>query len=126
MKLLIVDDHQELLEYVGEALTRDGFEVKCAATCRAARQHLGQQIFDLAVLDLALPDGSGAELCLLLRADYPKTRVLVLTANTSVASRVASLDSGADDYLMKPFALAELRARVRALLRRRAWPSPSP
>lgn len=118
MKILVVDDHQELLEYVGEALRREGFEVVCVGTAGDARRELTDRAVKLMILDLGLPDGSGASLCMDLRDSGSSVPILMLTATSAVASRVQCLDAGADDYLTKPFAIAELRARVRALLRR--------
>jgi two-component system, OmpR family, response regulator len=118
MRILIVDDHEELLGLVTRALTRDGHHVLTARTERNARETLGGTSVDLILLDLGLPDGSGQELCRFLRKSGNAAPILVLTAQNAVASRVECLDSGADDYLSKPFALAELRARVRALGRR--------
>jgi len=120
MRVLVVDDNTELLDLVSRALARDGHAVSPAVSVRAAREQVDAHPFDVIVLDLGLPDGSGRELCRELRRLGNVTPILVLTAQTAVASRVESLDAGADDYLGKPFAVAELRARVRALGRRRA------
>jgi two-component system, OmpR family, response regulator len=118
MRILLVDDHAEVLELVSRALSRDGHVVLTAGSAGAAREQLGRAAIDLLVLDLGLPDGSGQALCKQLRHEGFAAPILVLTAQSAVSSRVESLDAGADDYLSKPFALAELRARVRALGRR--------
>jgi two-component system, OmpR family, response regulator len=118
MRVLIVDDHEELLDLVRRALTRDGHNVVTARTERDARRILAEGSVDLILLDLGLPDGSGQQLCRALRKNGFAAPILVLTAQNAVSSRVECLDAGADDYLSKPFAIAELRARVRALGRR--------
>jgi two-component system, OmpR family, response regulator len=122
MRVLVVDDHAEVRELVERALLRDGHQVSGAGSVAAARAELAAHRFELLLLDLGLPDGSGQELCHELRAMGADLPVLVLTATSAVASRVEVLDAGADDYLSKPFAVAELRARVRALGRRRGGP----
>lgn len=101
------------------ALERDGHVVHAVGTIDAARRALEDREFDVAVLDLSLPDGEGDELSRELRDARSTLPILVLTAHSEVPNRVASLDAGADDFLGKPFAIAELRARVRALGRRR-------
>jgi two-component system OmpR family response regulator len=118
MDVLIVDDSPELLDLVDRALTREGHEVRLAASIAAARQQLAERTPELMVLDLALPDGTGIELCRALRRENARFPILLLTAHGEVPQRVAGLDAGADDFLPKPFAVAELRARVRALGRR--------
>jgi DNA-binding response OmpR family regulator len=118
VRVLIVDDHPELLDLVARALTRDGQLVQVAASCAEARACLRERPADVLILDLGLPDGSGSALCAELRAEGATFPILMLTAHGEVAQRVASLDAGADDFLAKPFAMAELRARVRALARR--------
>lgn len=119
MRLLIVDDDVEVRHLLVRALERDGHLVTAVASARDARRALGEGTIDLVVLDLALPDGTGVELCRELRRTRAPLPVLMLTAHSEVATRVESLDAGADDFLGKPFAVAELRARVRALGRRR-------
>lgn len=101
------------------SLVRDGHVATLAASVEAAREALAAP-HDVVVLDIGLPDGSGIELCREMRADGRPEPILLLTAQSAVSKRVAGLDAGADDYLVKPFAVAELRARVRALGRRRA------
>jgi DNA-binding response OmpR family regulator len=117
MKLLVVDDEAEMRELLTRNLGRS-HGVKTAATCREAEEVLAAAEFDVVVLDVMLPDGSGIELCSRLRLRGLETPILLLTAKGEVRSRVAGLDAGADDYLGKPFALSELRARVTALGRR--------
>ncbi|NNC03441.1 response regulator transcription factor [Corallococcus exiguus] len=118
MRVLVVDDHQELRALVSQALERDGHVVRQAGDVEQARQALMDAV-DVIVLDIGLPDGSGLSLCRELRQDGVQTPILILTAHNRVAERVEGLDAGADDFLGKPFAIAELRARVRALGRRR-------
>lgn len=118
MDVLIVDDSAELLDLVERALIREGHEVRTAASIAGARAQLAERTPELLVLDLALPDGTGIDLCRALRDEGARFPILLLTAHGEVPQRVAGLDAGADDFLAKPFALAELRARVRALGRR--------
>lgn len=118
MHLLIVDDHAELRDLVERGLGKDGYVVHTASTLSAARSEIAQRAPDVMVLDLALPDGTGVELCRELRREGSTVPILLLTAHGDVPQRVAGLDAGADDFLAKPFAMAELRARVRALSRR--------
>ena len=120
MRVLVVDDDEDLRSVVTRALRADGHVVTTAADLQAARDAVLVGT-DLIVLDLGLPDGSGLDLCRALRAKGASTPILVLTAFSQVSVRVRGFDAGADDYLAKPFAVAELRARVRALGRRGAW-----
>ena len=118
MHLLIVDDHAELLDLVKRGLDKDGYVVRTASTLTAAQREIAARAPDVLVLDIALPDGTGIELCRELRRAGSRFPILLLTAHGEVPQRVAGLDAGADDFLAKPFAMAELRARVRALARR--------
>ena len=118
MELLLVDDSPEVLDLVDRALTRDGHRVRVAASIAEARAQLASGHPDVMVLDVALPDGTGIDLCRALRSEGARFPILLLTAHGDVPRRVAGLDAGADDFLAKPFAVAELRARVRALGRR--------
>ena len=121
MRVLVVDDEADVRSVVARALTADGFAVATASDLESARDRIAEGT-DLVVLDLRLPDGFGLDLCRELRADGSKVPILLLTALSQVARRVEGLDAGADDFLAKPFAVAELRARVRALGRRGALP----
>lgn len=122
MRVLVVEDHRELLDLVERALRADGHSVETAGTLAEAIDRLRQRPADVLVLDLALPDGSGFDLCRSLRRAGVNTPILLITAHAPVRRRVEGLDAGADDFLGKPFALAELRARVRALGRRGTLP----
>lgn len=121
MKILVVDDEADVRSVVERALRADGHAVVTAADLEAARERVIEGV-ELIVLDLRLPDGFGLELCRALRVEGATTPILLLTALTQVSLRVEGLNAGADDYLAKPFAIAELRARVRALGRRGALP----
>jgi two-component system response regulator MprA len=118
VRILVVDDDRAVREGLDRVLRRDGFEVVLAGDGESARSALVSCPPDAVVLDLLLPDSDGVELCRALRRAGDRTPVLMLTARDAVADRVAGLEAGADDYLVKPFALEELRARVHALLRR--------
>ena len=120
MAILVVDDDQAVREALRRALTIEGYTVEVAADGREALDRLsgnGAGI-DLAVVDILMPRVDGLELTRQLRADGSQLPILMLTARDQVSDRVEGLEAGADDYLVKPFALEELVARVRALLRR--------
>ncbi|RKN45074.1 response regulator transcription factor [Streptomyces hoynatensis] len=118
MRVLVVDDDEAVRSSLAHALGRDGYEVSQAPDGRAALEQLSRVRQDLLILDVHIPEPSGLEVCRRLRARGDRIPILMLTARELVDDRVAGLDAGADDYLVKPYALAELRARLRALLRR--------
>jgi two-component system response regulator MprA len=117
-RLLVVDDDPALSRTLRRALGIEGYEVECAPDGAEALQRLSHDRFDAVVLDVSMPRVDGLAVCRSLRARHDRTPVLMLTARDQVGDRVEGLDAGADDYLVKPFALDELNARVRALLRR--------
>jgi len=119
-KLLVVDDDPALARTLRRALGIEGYAVECAGDGAEALQRLAGDRFDAVVLDVSMPRLDGLAVCRRMRERRDRTPVLMLTARDAVGDRVAGLDAGADDYLVKPFALAELNARVRALLRRAA------
>lgn len=118
MRLLLIEDDDTLRSLVHSNLERGGFAVDAVGRLSEAREHALAARYDAVILDLRLPDGEGADWLAWLRQRDRSTPVLVLTARDAVSDRVATLDVGADDYLVKPFALEELLARLRALLRR--------
>jgi two-component system, OmpR family, response regulator RegX3 len=117
-RILVVDDEPAIREAVGYALGREGFEVAEAASGREALQAVRQTQFDVVVLDLMLPELSGLDVCREIRRESA-VPVLMLTAKSGELDRVVGLELGADDYVTKPFSMAELVSRVRAILRRR-------
>lgn len=121
MRVLVVDDDVEIRDLLTSALRRDGHVVVAVGSAEEAQKALFDDTgADVVVLDLALPDSTGIELCRSLRQSGCVTPILMLTAHSEVALRIESLDAGMDDFLGKPFAVAELCARVRALARRRS------
>ncbi|MCQ4206572.1 MULTISPECIES: response regulator transcription factor [Streptomyces] len=119
-RILVVDDDPDVRSAVADALTVEGYRVTAAADGQQALSALARSEPDAVVLDVMMPVLDGLAVCRRMRAIGDRTPVLVLTALDSVTERVDGLDAGADDYLVKPFALDELAARVRALLRRAA------
>lgn len=117
-QVLVVDDDAGVRRAIERALVLHGFEVEAASGGAEALRLLAARAPDVVLLDVSMPDIDGLEVCKRLRAAGDPTPVLMLTARDTIGERVAGLDAGADDYLVKPFALEELFARVRALLRR--------
>ena len=118
MRLILIEDNDRLAESIAAALEAERFAVDRFASLSRARQALTAIDYDLILLDLGMPDGDGLDLIHAIRREGSTTPVLVITARDALGDRVRGLDSGADDYLVKPFATAELAARCRALLRR--------
>jgi two-component system response regulator MprA len=118
VRILVVDDEPQLRRALERALKLEGYEVATAADGDEALAAAGETRPDAIVLDVLMPKRDGLEVCRELRARQDQTPVLMLTARDAVADRVDGLDAGADDYVVKPFALEELLARLRALLRR--------
>lgn len=124
-RVLLVDDDARLRSMLAEYLSGNGFEVSATGTCSAAAAKLARDAFDLIVLDLVLPDRSGLDLCSELRARGVHVGVVMLSARGTDFDRIAGLEVGADDYLVKPCNPRELLARIRAVLRRTAALVPS-
>ena len=125
MRALVIEDHPRIALLLRRGLGEEGFVVDVAATAGDGLSRGTEYDYDLIVLDLMLPDGDGIDALRRLRGRDRWSPVLVLTARDSVEDRVRGLDAGADDYLVKPFALPELVARVRALIRRGSAPRPA-
>ena len=118
MHILLVEDDAMLSRAVAAGLRQNGWSVDCAADAAGARLALVEHRYSAVLLDLQLPGGSGLSVLTALRARYDSTPVLIVTARDQLSDRVRGLDAGADDYLVKPFQLDELYARLRALTRR--------
>ena len=119
MRILVVDDDEKITRMLRRGLSLEGYTVDVACDGQIAVRLAAQGTYDLAILDMVMPGLDGIEVCHRLRAVGDDLPILFLTARDEVSDRVAGLDAGADDYIIKPFAYEELLARVRALLRRR-------
>ena len=119
MRIALIEDNAVLADAIARVLSDHGHSVDCFVDGVSADHHLQHEGCDLAIIDINLPELSGLDLLRRMRQRREAAPVLLLTARTDTADRVSGLDAGADDYLVKPFAMAELMARVRALMRRR-------
>ena len=126
MKIVLVEDNHQLATTIADGLAEDGYAVDVVGTASGGIERGMRRDLDVMVLDLGLPDRDGLEVLRELRAARINVPILVLTARDAVDARVAALDAGADDYLVKPFAFAELVARIGALARRAAGPRWAP
>jgi two-component system copper resistance phosphate regulon response regulator CusR len=122
VRLLLIEDEPLTVQMLAKGLREQAYAVDVARSSRAALELANDNTYDLIVLDLGLPDGDGLTLCRELRTSGTPAPILILTARDAVDARIAGLDSGADDYLLKPFDLGELLARLRALARRGSRP----
>lgn len=118
MNILIVEDEFAIAQRIEQQFLRKGFITQCVTTCQAALDHALIDDFDCIILDRRLPDADGLEVCKQLRENGNTTPILILSALSFLDQRVEGLEYGADDYLIKPFAMSELLARVQALIRR--------
>src|SRR5437870_5165625 len=120
MKVLVVEDDMELRSVLGRGLREEGFDVDTVGTGAEVLPRVAVDPPDLLIVDIGLPDADGRDVCQALRARGIQTPVLFLTARDALVDRIAGFDAGGDDYVAKPFAFAELVARLQALLRRSA------
>jgi DNA-binding response OmpR family regulator len=126
MRIVLVEDNQQLAKSIADGLAEDGYTVEIVGTAATGLERAMRRDLDLLVLDLGLPDRDGLHVLAEVRAARIHVPILVLTARDAVESRVAALDAGADDYLVKPFAFTELVARIGALTRRAGGPRWTP
>lgn len=117
MTVLIIEDHRELAQWMSVELTHAGWQVGVAYSAAQALTAARRQVFDAILIDIGLPDEDGFSLCRKLKS-FTRAAILMVTARQEISDRVKALDGGADDYLAKPFAIEELLARMRAVLRR--------
>ena len=121
MKILLIEDEPALTSSIAGYLTGDGYLVESVATLREAYAKSGVYEYDCILVDIGLPDGNGLDLIARLKQEHQRAGIIVISAKDSIDDRITGLDLGADDYLPKPFHLAELNARIRALQRRTAF-----
>ncbi len=118
MKILVIEDHFSLAEDIQQFLQQNGFVVEITGFLDTAREKVNLYQYDLVIIDIGLPDGSGLEIIKLLKENNDPAGILVVTAKNAVEDKVRALELGADDYITKPFHKAELNARVRSIIRR--------
>src|SRR5579883_51246 len=118
-KILVVDDERPIVEAISYNLKKEGYQISTAGDAEECLSRARNELPDLVILDIMLPSGSGLEVCRQLRLEHGSIPVLFLTARAEESDRVKGFDVGADDYVVKPFSMKELTARVRAILRRR-------
>ncbi|MBD3225871.1 MAG: response regulator [Caldithrix sp.] len=118
MKLLVLEDNDQLAHDIDQYLTDQGFIVEPVRKLSDARENISLYYYDLVIIDIGLPDGSGLELIQHIKAQQDDTGILVLTAKDTVEQKVEGLNIGADDYMTKPFHKAELNARINSIIRR--------
>lgn len=121
MKILIVEDETDLLEAIAQSLEKESFLVEKAMDFDAALDKMVSYEYDCILLDIGLPHGSGLDLLKELKKENRKTSIIIISAKNSLDDKLTGLDLGADDYLVKPFHLAELNARIRSVLRRKEF-----
>jgi len=121
MKLLIVEDNFQLADDLSKFLTENGFIVESAGTLNTAKEKVSVYDYDLVILDLGLPDGSGLDLISEIKRVKKDPGILIVTAKNSVEDKVMGLELGADDFITKPFHKAELNARIRSIIRRKSF-----
>ena len=119
MKVLIIEDNQELARNIRDFLGREGYICESCGTLDEAREKLALFQYDCILLDIGLPDGSGISLLNSIRAEHKDSNVLIISARNALDDKIIGLERGADDYITKPFHLAELHARIRAIYRRK-------
>jgi heavy metal response regulator len=125
MRVLVVEDNADMGSYLKQGLSEQGFAVDLVADGRAGFEHASSGVYDLLILDRMLPGQDGLDVLRRLRTKGVSAPAIFLTAKSAVNDRVAGLDAGADDYLVKPFSFAELMARIRVVLRRGSDPLPT-
>lgn len=121
MKLLIVEDHAELLEAISETLSGEMFVCETAGNLDAAQEKIRLYDYDILIVDINLPDGSGLDIIRELKVKDPSAGIIVVSARNSTTHKIEGLEIGADDYITKPFDMGELVARVKSLMRRRIF-----
>jgi DNA-binding response OmpR family regulator len=119
MKVLIIEDNQELARNIRDFLGREGYICESCETLEAAKEKLSLFQYDCILLDIGLPDGSGISLLNFIRTEHQDCNVLIISARNALDDKIIGLEKGADDYITKPFHLAELHARIRAIYRRK-------